>query len=125
MKKTESVKYNRVDLINVSKDAIEKYMLTDIADIVAFLPCGESEVRKYKLHTVKNLIELISCNKIKMKQGLKKKWYDGGSPAERVFLYKLLATEEEANILNGRSEVQTDQKRTGPRGVITARAKGA
>tara|TARA_R100001480_G_scaffold7322_1_gene14885 strand:+ start:1275 stop:1652 length:378 start_codon:yes stop_codon:yes gene_type:complete len=125
MTKPEGEEYNRDELINMSNDAITKYMLTDITDLVAFLPCGKSEVGKHKLHNVKSLAELILCNKIKMKQGLKKKWYDEGSPAERVALYKLLASEDEIKVLNGKSESITDQKRTGPRGVYSARTKGA
>ena len=85
-------KDSRRSLVDEAIDVIEKYMITDIQDISAFMSCDDADIRKCKLYSNKILLEIISNNKTKMKQGLKKKWYDNGSPAERVFLYKFQFT---------------------------------
>lgn len=100
-----STHYDYKEMLELSKDAITKYMLTMTEDIVAFLPCSLRTFYNYKLHELQELKELVNSNKIKMKQGLKKKWYDAGSAAERIALYKLLGTQDERDALNGNSRL--------------------
>jgi len=105
MSKPEAnTQYDYEELLQMSKDAISKYMLTVTEDIIAFLPCCKKTFYNYKLHEIHELKDLVNANKIKMKQGLKKKWYDEGSAAERIALYKLLGTQDERDALNGRVE---------------------
>lgn len=95
------IQYDYDEILQQSKDAIVKYMLTMTEDIIAFLPCSLRTFYNYKLHELQELKDLVNVNKIKMKQGLKKKWYDTGSAAERIALYKLLGTQDERDALNG------------------------
>lgn len=103
-----NIQYDYEEVLQLSKDAITKYMLTMTDDIIAFLPCSRRTFYNYKLHELHALKDLVNNNKIKMKQGLKKKWYDSGSAAERIALYKLLGTQDERDALNGHRDMSYD-----------------
>jgi|TARA_Y100000310_G_C20702427_1_gene831110 hypothetical protein len=109
MAKPDGTRHYDVDkMVEVSKAAIKEHNITFIEDICAFLPCCLRTFYAYKMHEMQDLKDLIHANKVKMKQGLKKKWYDDGSAAERIALYKLLASPEERDALNGHREVEKD-----------------
>lgn len=98
------IRYDYDEVLELSKKALKENNLTMVEDIAAFLPCSLRTFYNYKLHELQELKDLITVNKIKMKQGLKKRWFDDGSSSERIALYKLLGTQDERDALNGKTE---------------------
>ena len=50
-------------------------------------------------------------NKVNIKVGLRKKWYESEHPATQIALYKLIGTDEESNRINSqfiKAEVKTE-----------------
>lgn len=101
MKPKGATTYNTEDLENTALDAIEKYMLTSVDDICAFLPCDRATFYTHKLDKSDKIKELVYVNKIKIKQGIKAKWYKRDNVQAEKYLYLLLANQDERDALNG------------------------
>lgn len=97
------MKYNKKDIFENAKKAINDNNLFFNEDIVAFLPCGRSwfydnfKDGSDEMDTIK---ELLEKNKIKTKSGIRAKLYKGSKAAELLALYRLICTPEERKMLN-------------------------
>jgi hypothetical protein len=95
--------YNKIDIFEKSKKAIEEHSLYFIEDVVAFLPIVKVTFYDYfpidsdEMNTIK---ELLDDNKIATKVKLRKKLGEGEKAAEILALYKLIATEDERRALS-------------------------
>jgi hypothetical protein len=93
--------YSKAKLLKQSLEAIEKYKLIFIDDIIAYLPCSLATFYNHELEKVEDIKKALYTNKIKMKTGLRAKWYKNDHPSVQIALYKLIGTERECNRLNG------------------------
>jgi hypothetical protein len=90
--------YDKQKLFNQAKEAIDKYKLFFIEDVVAWLPCARSTFwdlfpdQSDEMDTIKDLLEK---NKVEVKSALRSKWFKGNNPLTQMALYKLIGTEEE------------------------------
>jgi hypothetical protein len=90
--------YDRKKIFEQAKEAIEKYKLFFIEDVVAWLPCARSTFWEYfpdKSDEMDTLKELLEKNKVEVKSALRSKWFKGNNPLTQMALYKLIGTEEE------------------------------
>lgn len=95
--------FDKEEIFNKSKEAIEEYNLFFVDDVVAFIPCGRTTF--YKLFPensdeLNTLRELMDDNKIKEKAKIRIKLMESNKAAELLALYRLLATKEEHQKLN-------------------------
>ena len=90
--------YDRKKIYEQAKEAIEKYKLFFIEDVVSWLPISKETFYTYypvnsdELDTLK---ELLEKNKVEVKSALRSKWFKGNNPLTQMALYKLIGTEEE------------------------------
>ena len=95
--------YDKGEIFEQAKEAIEKNNLFFVEDIVAFLPCVRSTFYDYfpdgsdELDTIK---EKLGQNKIKTKSSIRAKLYKSEKAAELLALYRLICTNEERQMLN-------------------------
>ena len=90
--------YDKNEMFERAKTAIVDEDLLTVTDVVAFLPCGKStfyELFPSDSDELESLKELLDCNKIKIKQALRRKWAVSDNATMQLALYKLSANEEE------------------------------
>lgn len=93
--------YKKSDLELQALEAITSKKLVFIDEVVSYLPCSSSTFYLHELEKSEALKAALNKNKVDLKGGLRKKWYDSDSATSQIALYKLLGTEEEAHRLNG------------------------
>lgn len=95
--------YDKQDIFEKAKNAIQENELFFIEDVIAFIPCGKSYfydtflVDSDEMHTLK---ELLEANKVNKKVEIRKKLYKSDKAAELLALYRLICTKEEHQLLN-------------------------
>lgn len=95
--------YDRLEIFEMAKKAIEDNSLYFIEDVVAFLPIVKRTFYDYfpiESHEMHDIKELLDNNKIATKVKLRKKLGEGDKAAEILALYKLIATDEERKALS-------------------------
>jgi len=97
--------YKKSELESESLKVIKEHNLIFIQDVIGFLPCSSSTFYDNELEKSETIKKALESNKITLKVGLRKKWYDSDNPTTQIALYKLLATDEE-------NEKITSQKQT-------------
>ena len=99
--------YKTAELEKLALSAIKKHKLIFIEEVASFLPCDKTTFYNHKLHEFDTLKSAILANKVNMKSGLRKKWYEGDNATTQIALYKLIGTDEEADRLNGKQKNET------------------
>lgn len=87
--------YKKSELESESLKVIKEHNLIFIQDVIGFLPCSSSTFYDNELEKSETIKKALESNKITLKVGLRKKWYDSDNPTTQIALYKLLATDEE------------------------------
>jgi hypothetical protein len=91
-------KYDTAILKQKAIDAIEKNKLIFVEDICAYIgvskPCFYDHFRPDS-NDFNELSEMLEKNKIALKVGMRKKWYDSENATMQMALYKLCSTAEE------------------------------
>lgn len=93
-------------------DAIGKYKLIWIEEVVSFLPCARSTFYDNELDKSDTIKAAILKNRTDLKIGLRKKWYESENATTQIALYKLTGTEDEKKALNGQSIEHSGQIKT-------------
>lgn len=99
--KKRKMAYKKAELEEQALAAIKKHNLFFIEDVVAYLPCTKGTFYNKNLHELDAIKDALSNNRIKVKNGLRAKWYKSDNATVQIALYKLIGTEEEAHRLNG------------------------
>ena len=90
--------YTTAELFERAKEIIPKYKLIFIEDVCAYLGLAKST---FYIHIPlgsnesNELRDLLEKNKIDIKVGLRKKWYDSDNATLQMALYKLTSTDIE------------------------------
>ena len=99
--------HKKEDLINESLDAIKKYKLFFIEDVVAYISCPKSTFYNQKLHELDLIKDALTKNRIEIKVSMRNKWYNSESATLQIALMKLISSDDEAHRLNGsRQEIK-------------------
>jgi len=93
--------HNKKKLIEQSLNAIEKYKLYFIEDVVAYISCCKATFYRYKLNEIDSIKESLQNNKTKKRVFMRNRWFQSENATLQVALYKIIATEDEAHRLNG------------------------
>ena len=92
--------YKTNELERLSLEAIEKYKLFFIEDVVAYLPCDKSTFYAHKLHESNTIKEALLTVKTNIKVSMRSKWYLSEQPTLQLALMKLISSEEELRKLS-------------------------
>ena len=90
--------YDKKKIFEQAKEAIDKYKLFFIEDVVAWLPISKPTFYEYfgvESNEFNELKDLLEKNKVEVKSALRSKWFKGNNPLTQMALYKLIGTEEE------------------------------
>lgn len=120
MAKKKIVAYSKSKLQKQALEAIRKYRLVFDDEVIAYLPCGKSTYYVHNLHESDDIKSELEKNRIMMKGGLRKKWYESDNTTTQIALYKLIGSEEESDRLNGsRQKLEHTGKDGGPIEIAT------
>ena len=87
--------YKTAELEKKAIEAIEKYKLFFIEDIVSFLPCSKPTFYEHKLDELNTIKDALLKNRVEVKVGLRSKWYKSDNPTVQLALYRLTCEEDE------------------------------
>lgn len=87
--------YKTADLEKKAIEAIEKYKLIFIEDVVSFLPCSKQTFYDHKLDESDAIKERLIKNRVEIKVGLRSKWYKSNNPTVQLALYRLTCEDDE------------------------------
>ena len=90
--------YTTAELFERAKEIIPKYKLIFIEDVCAYLGLAKSTFYIHiplESNESNELRELLEKNKIDIKIGLRKKWFDSDNATLQMALYKLTSTDTE------------------------------
>jgi hypothetical protein len=103
--------YKTNELERLSLEAIEKYKLFFIEDVVAYLPCDKSTFYAHKLHESNAIKEALLTVKTNIKVSMRSKWYLSEQPTLQLALMKLISSEEELRKLSMSHNVMEEKEK--------------
>lgn len=92
--------YDKNKLIEQAISAIKKHNLIFVDEVIAKLPCSVQTFYTHKLEKNETIKKLLDENKVSIKNGLRKRWYEKPNPITDIALYKLTGTQDERDSLN-------------------------
>jgi uncharacterized lipoprotein YbaY len=99
--------YDTDKLEQEALEAIEKYRLFFIEDVVVYVSCSRATFYNHGLDKLDTITEALAKNKIDIKVSMRNKWFLSESATLQVALMKMIATDDEAHRLNGsRQEIR-------------------
>lgn len=99
--------YDTDKLEQEALQAIEKYRLFFIEDVVVYVSCSRATFYNHGLDKLDTIKEALAKNKIDIKVSMRNKWFLSESATLQVALMKMIATDDEAHRLNGsRQEIR-------------------
>jgi len=87
--------YKTKELEKQSLEAIEKYKLFFIDDVVSYLPCCSKTFYDHKLQELQTIKDALTKVKTEIKVSMRSKWYKSKNATLQMGLMKLLSTNEE------------------------------
>ena len=101
MQSEQTEKYKQLAL-----KAIEAQNLVFIDECPVAIGVSKSTFYLHKLNESDEIKEALRKNRVEIKRKLRGKWYDSENATTQIALYKLIADDDEAEKLNGKSEVK-------------------
>jgi hypothetical protein len=92
--------YDINELEKKSLEAIEKYKLFFIDDVVAYLPCSRATFYNHRLDKLDTIKDALTKVKTEIKVSMRSKWYQSTNPTLQMGLMKLISSDEELRKLS-------------------------
>ena len=92
--------YKTKELEKQAIEAIEKYKLFFIDDVVSYLPCSTATFYNHKLEELETIKEALKKVRTEIKVSMRSKWYKSDNPTLQMGLMKLIGTDEERKKLS-------------------------
>jgi hypothetical protein len=103
--------YNTEELEKQSLEAIEKYKLFFIEDIVSYLPCSAATFYNHELEKLETIKDALTKVKTEIKVSMRSKWYKSENATLQMGLMKLIGSDDERKRLSQtHSDITTDGK---------------
>jgi hypothetical protein len=103
--------YDKQEILEKAIKAVTNHELTTVDEVCSYLPCDISTLyltEEWKIEVLEPLKKEIEKMKTNLKAKMKQKWrQDTSAPALQIAAFKLMATDEELNILST-SKVQNE-----------------
>ena len=92
--------YDKKKLIKECLDLIKKYNLIFLEDIYPVSTFSKQTFYNQGLDKIDDINKALEYNRVAMKGGLRKRWYEKSNPITDIALYKLIGTRDESDRLN-------------------------
>ena len=92
--------YDTTKLEQQALEAINKYKLIWIEEVLSYLPCSKQTFYNHGLDLLDSIKDAILKNRTDLKVGLRKKWYESDNATTQIALYKLIGTDDESDRIN-------------------------
>ena len=103
--------YKTEELEKQSLEAIEKYKLFFIDDVVSYLPCSTATFYNHKLEELETIKEALKKVRTEIKVSMRSKWYKSENATLQMGLMKLIGSDDERKRLSQtHSDITTDGK---------------
>lgn len=96
--------YDTKQLEAQALDAINKYKLIWIEEVLSYLPCSKQTFYDHGLDKLDTIKAAILKNRTDLKIGLRKKWYESDNATTQIALYKLIGTDDESDRINSQKQ---------------------
>ena len=104
--------YKTEELEKQALEAIEKYKLFFIEDVVSYLPCTKPTFYEHKLNELDSIKDALTKVKTGLKVSMRSKWYKSENATLQMGLMKLIGTDEEYHRLaNTKIDMTTIEER--------------
>ena len=87
--------YDKEQIINQALQVIEQENCTKISEVLLFLPISKQTFYDWELDKSDSIRGKIDEVKVRLKQGMKRRWMVSDNPALQIAAFKLIADEEE------------------------------
>lgn len=104
--------YDTSELEKKSLEVIAKYKLVFIDEISPLIGISNATFYNHQLEKLDTIKDALQKNKVELKAGLRKKWYESTAPATQIALYKLIGTDEESDRINSQQTKVTGNLKT-------------
>ena len=104
-----NIKYTQENLEKLSIEAIQKYKLFFIDDIIAYLPCSRATFYNHGLDKLDTIKDALIKVRTEIKVSMRSKWYKSDNPTLQMGLMKLIASPDELRQLS-MSHVESNSK---------------
>ena len=101
--------YKASELEKLSIEAIQKYKLFFIDDIIAYLPCSRATFYNHGLDKLDTIKDALTQVRTEIKVSMRSKWYKSDNPTLQMGLMKLIASPDELRQLS-MSHVESNSK---------------
>jgi len=85
----------RDEYIEKLLEAIDNYKLFFVTDIPTYVGISTTRFYQLELEKVEAIKEALEKNKVDVKVGLRKKWWESDSTVAQLLLFKLVASDDE------------------------------
>lgn len=96
--------YDKVKILETAKTAIKDNECTTIEEVCSYLPCDQSTLfskDEWKIEVLEPIKRELDLMKTSLKAKMKQTWRKSDSnPTLQIAAFKLMATDDELNILN-------------------------
>lgn len=96
--------YDKAELLEQARKAIEENELTTIGEVLCYLPCDEATIYstdEWKIEFLEPLKKALEVKKTSLKAKMKKEWRkEGSNPTLQIAAFKLMADLEEISKLS-------------------------
>lgn len=101
--------YKTEDLVQRALEAITKYKLIFMDEIPVAMGISKQTLYNHNLDKMDEVKDALVTNRIQIRIGQRKKWYDSENASLQIALRKLIGTEDEVHRLNGsRQEIKQE-----------------
>lgn len=83
------------EYIEKALEVIEDYKLFFVTDVPTYIGISESRFYQLELEKVETIKEALVKNKVDVKVGLRKKWWESDNVTAQILLFKLVASDDE------------------------------
>ena len=87
--------YDKEQIIEKALQVIEQENCTKISEVLLFLPISKQTFYDWELDKSDSIRGKIDEVKVRLKQGMKRRWMVSDNPALQIAAFKLIADEEE------------------------------
>jgi len=103
--------YKTKELEKQALEAIEKYKLFFIDDVVSYLPCSTATFYNHKLEELETIKEALKKVRTEIKVSMRSKWYKSNNATLQMGLMKLIGSDEERKMLSqSHTDITTNGK---------------
>jgi hypothetical protein len=103
--------YKTEELERQALEAIEKYKLFFIEDVIVYVPCCSKTFYTHKLQELQTIKDALTKVKTEIKVSMRSKWYKSENATLQMGLMKLIGSDDERKRLSQtHSDITTDGK---------------